>query len=427
MRTDKPILKKDSLTGLPILYHTFCELLKFSQQKKFDLDKLKSLLFEDTALGVKALNDMNSIEDGKEPVNTLNQGLESLDLEHFLIKALSSPFYSQSSEERIWHNKFNQRSVVSALACWCIGEELGYPDLEELYLCGLLHDVGILMLKHSFPEEYALVLERKSNGEKLSQVEMEILATNHLEVGGRAVEDWSFPKSLKRVMEEHELPDSGSRADRVKDNKSPENLSRIVNVAEEISEVIFVETEPQALKKLSESWERKLKLSSGFHNRIFPKISEGMNQRSLYYQNPPEEDLSGTILQAHSQITVLCQNCEDRLREKFRNMTRKNEEERKRAELESLRIILATFSHYINNATTSIMGRSQLIDFAIKRGEIKDESGKISSSMKIIQQGVENITAVLNGLKKLDSFHTVKYHERSNIIDLRDKIEIKGL
>jgi signal transduction histidine kinase len=151
-----------------------------------------------------------------------------------------------------------------------------------------------------------------------------------------------------------------------------------------------------------------------------------MSQRSLYYQNPPE-DLTGTILQAHSQITALCQNCEDKLKERFRSMTRKNEEERKKAELESLRIILATFSHYINNATTSIMGRSQLIDFAIKRGEIKDESGKISSSMKIIQQGVENITAVLNGLKKLDSFRTIKYHERSNIIDLQDKIEIKGL
>jgi hypothetical protein len=73
------------------------------------------------------------------------------------------------------------------------------------------------------------------------------------------------------------------------------------------------------------------------------------------------------------------------------------------------------------------MGRSQLIDIAIKRGDIKDENGKISSSMKIIQQGVENITAVLNGLKRLDSFRTVRYHERSNIIDIRDKIEIKGL
>jgi len=187
-----------------------------------------------------------------------------------------------------------------------------------------------------------------------------------------------------------------------------------------------VEAEHQAIDDLFRSWENNLKLPSGFFNGIHSRLMDEIKTRAAQYQNV-SEDLTEAVLQAHSIMSGLYQTCEEKTREKFRGLTRKNEEERKKGELESLKVILATFSHYINNATTSIMGRSQLIDIAIKKGEIKDESGKISNSMKIIQQGVENITAVLNGLKKLDSFKTVRYHERSNIIDLRDKIEIKGL
>ncbi|MFH0931330.1 MAG: HDOD domain-containing protein [Candidatus Zixiibacteriota bacterium] len=420
MRKEDVILTSDSITGLPILPQTLWGLVKLYQQKVTDLQKLKALLFEDVGLCAKVLGEINSIEDKFEPVNSFDQALKALDLDRFLIKALSSPLYDlKNSEEIVWHNRFNQSSVVSALACKLIGEEISYPDLEELYLCGLLHDVGILFLKDSFPEEYTLVLERKNNGEKLSQIEREILATDHLEAGERVVNEWNFPANLKKAIIGHEW-------EAEKDYEPSELVPRIVNVAEQIAEILFVEAEAQALEKLSRSWEKSLNLPTGFFNRIYPKLSEEISKRAVYYQDVPE-DLMDVVLQAHKLIGTLVHNCEDKTKEKTRELCRKNEEEKKKAELESLKIILATFSHYINNATTSIMGRSQLIDIAIKRGDIKDKSGKITSSMKIIQQGVENITAVLNGLKKLDSFRTVRYHERSNIIDIRDKIEIKGL
>jgi len=420
MRKEDVIIASDSITGLPILPQTLWELVKLYQQKVTDFQKLKALLFGDVGLCAKVLGEINSIEDKQEPVNSFDQALKALNLEQFLIKALSSPLYDlKNSEEIVWHNRFNQSSVVSALACKFIGEEISYPDLDELYLCGLLHDVGILFLKDSFPEEYTLVLERKNNGEKLSQIEREILATDHLEAGEGVIAEWVFPRNLKKAIIGHE--------DNAKESYEPAELvPRIVSVAEQITEIIFVETEAQVLEKLSRSWGKSINLPSGFFNRIYPKLSEEISKRAVYYQDVPE-DLMDVVLQAHKLIGTLIQNCEDKTNEKIRELCRKSEEETKKTELESLKIILATFSHYINNATTSIMGRSQLIDIAIKRGDIKDENGKISSSMKIIQQGVENITAVLNGLKKLESFRTVRYHEHSNIIDIRNKIEIKGL
>jgi HD-like signal output (HDOD) protein len=419
MKKEELNLKNDLIPNLPILPQSLWNLVKLYQKKELDCRKLKHLLFEDVCLCIKALSDINSIEDEKHPFGSFDQALESLDLEHLLIRSLSSPLYHWNSEEAVWLNQFSQRSLVTALACRFIGEEKGCFDLEELYLCGLLHDSGMLFLKTSFPEEYSLVLEKKNNGEKLSRIEKETLATNHLEFGEETIKNWSFPRNLKKAIGCHET-------DVQTYFEASDQVSRIVNVAEQISEILFVEAESQAIDDLFRSWENSLKLQSGFFDRIHSRLMEEIKNRAVQLQNVPE-DLTETVLQAHSIISGLYQTCEEETREKFRELARKTEEERKKAELESLKVILATFSHYINNATTSIMGRSQLIDIAIKKGEIKDESGKISNSMKIIQQGVENITAVLNGLKKLDSFKTVRYHERSNIIDLRDKIEIKGL
>jgi HD-like signal output (HDOD) protein len=419
MKKEELTLKSDLIANLPILPQSFWSLVKLYQEKQLDCRKLKLLLFEDVCLCIKALSVINSTEDRKRPFTSLDQALESLDLEHFLIRSLSSPLYNWNSETSVWINQFSQRSLITALACRFMGEEKGYPDLEELYLCGLLHDSGILFLKTNFPEEYNLVLEKKKNGERLSKIEKEFLATDHLEFGEETIKSWSFPKNLKKVIESHEV-------DLQEDSETTEQVSGIVSVAEKISEILFAEAEPRAVDDLFRSWESSLKLPSGFFNRIHPRLVDEIKARAGQYQNAPE-DLAETLLLAHSIMSGLYHTCEEKTREKFRGLTRKNEEERKKAELESLKVILATFSHYINNATTSIMGRSQLIDIAIKKGEIKDENGKIANSMKIIQQGVENITAVLNGLKKLDSFRTVRYHERSNIIDLRDKIEIKGL
>lgn len=419
MKKEEPALKNDLIANLPILPHSFWSLVQSYQKKELESERLKPLLFEDVCLCIKVLNEVNAAEDKKHPFSSFDQALESIDPEHLLIRGLSSPLCPWNSEEGVWLNQFNLRSLVTALACKFIGQEKSYPDLDELYLCGFLHDSGMLFLKSSFPEEYSLVLEKKNNGEKLSEIEKKFLATDHLEFGEEKIDTWTFPRNLKKVMESHE-EEAG------KTSGPSEPVCRIVNVAEQISEILFVEAEPKAIDDLYKSWEESLELSSGFFRAMHSRLVEEVKTRASQRQNLPE-DLTETLLQAHGIMSELYHTYEEKTREKFKGLARKNEEERKKAELESLKVILATFSHYINNATTSIMGRSQLIDIAIKKGEIKDESGKISNSMRIIQQGVENITAVLNGLKKLDSFKTIRYHERSNIIDLTDKIEIKGL
>ncbi len=86
--------------------------------------------------------------------------------------------------------------------------------------------------------------------------------------------------------------------------------------------------------------------------------------------------------------------------------------------------VVATFSHYFNNACATILGRSQLLEMSIDKGDLKDADNRVlTRSIEVIQRGVDSITNVLNVMKSVESFDTVQYHESAKIIDLKEQLD----
>jgi signal transduction histidine kinase len=94
-----------------------------------------------------------------------------------------------------------------------------------------------------------------------------------------------------------------------------------------------------------------------------------------------------------------------------------------RLAVEILHTVVATFSHYFNNACASILGRSQLIEMALKKGDLNDHNNVLNNSLIAIQNGVNSITGTLQELKQVKSFKTTLYHEKTLIIDLEDSLK----
>jgi signal transduction histidine kinase len=94
-----------------------------------------------------------------------------------------------------------------------------------------------------------------------------------------------------------------------------------------------------------------------------------------------------------------------------------------KASLETLKTITATFNHYINNASATILGRAQLIELKINKGEINDPSGDTAHAMSTIVEGVNAICSVIGELEKLTKFKTTVYHDDTYIIDLENRLK----
>jgi HD-like signal output (HDOD) protein len=100
-----------------------------------------------------------------------------------------------------------QHSILVAQLCGEIGRK-GTVKLplshDELYVCGLLHDVGKIVLLEGLGTEYIEIL-RKSESEQMpiEVVEARELGFTHTDVGSFVAARWSLPGEVARAIQGH--------------------------------------------------------------------------------------------------------------------------------------------------------------------------------------------------------------------------------
>ncbi len=108
---------------------------------------------------------------------------------------------------RYWSSAFLTARCASHL-----GRELECSppiDPRPLFLCGLLHNFGLLALVHCFPEELdsALRLLADHPGERLGGQEQRAMGMDHHQAGGWLARKWHLPEVVITVVEHHHEPD----------------------------------------------------------------------------------------------------------------------------------------------------------------------------------------------------------------------------
>ena len=69
------------------------------------------------------------------------------------------------------------------------------------------------------------------------------------------------------------------------------------------------------------------------------------------------------------------------------------------------------------------MGHSELVEMAVRRGTIDDPDGRLVDSMRMIENAVLNISAVLAEMKLLGKFEVIPYHDRAQILNIDEKVK----
>lgn len=76
-------------------------------------------------------------------------------------------------------------------------------DADAAYLAGLIHNIGIILLSHVFPDEMTQVFEtwQQQPETPLAVFEREKLSFDHHKAGGLLMKEWDLPKPLIDVCE----------------------------------------------------------------------------------------------------------------------------------------------------------------------------------------------------------------------------------
>ncbi|HSO59517.1 MAG TPA: HDOD domain-containing protein, partial [Desulfobacterales bacterium] len=105
-------------------------------------------------------------------------------------------------QEQLWDH-----SLACAIGAKTIGNFLRHDKLEELFVAGLLHDIGKIVEMMFLPGEFARIAERvRAEGVLISSAEQELLGCTHADIGRLLAERWNLPAKLVSVIARHHTP-----------------------------------------------------------------------------------------------------------------------------------------------------------------------------------------------------------------------------
>ncbi len=198
-------------SNLPSLPAVALKMVEMAHDPDVDLKDVVNVLSMDPALVTRLFRAANSPLYGiNRKITNLRQVLNLLGLQGTLALALGFSLVATGPDVRdmpLNTEHFWRRSLLAATACRILGERLSMKNLEELFLAGLLHGIGILALSIMMPVPYKALLQEATepssnpgeavlNYGHLAELERERLGDDHAAVGSWLMRRWHLPDYL---------------------------------------------------------------------------------------------------------------------------------------------------------------------------------------------------------------------------------------
>ncbi len=118
-----------------------------------------------------------------------------------LVKNVKSPFITKASPIEMW-----KHLVLTAFIAKQIAVKVKYKEKqEEIFIAGLLHDIGriVLMLNelNKYGQFFKMIHEDLKSD--ILSIEEKVFGYTHLDVGKYVLEKWNFPSELIDVIFQH--------------------------------------------------------------------------------------------------------------------------------------------------------------------------------------------------------------------------------
>ena len=202
MYFDKPLLDKLSrLKHIPTLPHILLQLIKTCNADKGSLKEISAIVEKDPALTTRILSLVNSAYYSKNSkVTNVDGAVIFLGMNAVKNVAICSSVHEvfQNVESRKCFNLkyFWWHSLRCAILAKLIAKKQKYRDPEDVFLFGMLHDIGKIILLVNFPEQYSELLEKRKDRPDLILAGETQIGANHAEIGAWLLDQWNFPHQI---------------------------------------------------------------------------------------------------------------------------------------------------------------------------------------------------------------------------------------
>lgn len=220
---------------LPKLSNTLNEIIELEKQNPISfLNEMKNIIERDPLLSAHVMKVANSPLFGfSQKIRTISHSIGLLGIRKirnislafsildFFKKAIYKPEFGKT------FNSILKKSLLVSAVSTILGKKVSYINPDELYISGLLADIGQLVLFLYSPGKYHKIYSFVDR--KLISEERRTFKTDHVKLGTDFCDQWNFPHFIKVGIKNHfELG-------------SDDEYSKISFISNQISELLLAE------------------------------------------------------------------------------------------------------------------------------------------------------------------------------------------
>jgi len=218
---ENPALKQlisrlHSLPSVPVIYNRLMEALQSDEVSPKEIGRIIS---QDMAMTAKILQLVNSAFFGpRRPITNPTEAVVYLGADTVKALALSVSVFSQFDGQHVpgfsIEGLRDHGMEVAALARQIAATlRLSKTELDEVFLGGLLHELGKLVLAANYPKEYAEALRRtREEGMPARKAELDTFGATYADVGAYLLWLWGLPDSITEIVARHPEPNPDAAA-----------------------------------------------------------------------------------------------------------------------------------------------------------------------------------------------------------------------
>lgn len=189
---------------LPRLPQVSIEIIRQAFSDEPDVQKIASIIERVPTLTAKLFKTVNCAAFGlKMEVSSIQQAVSIIGLDALrstIVSLALGDYYNSSCLGNALDAKaFCVHSLATAVVMQEAAKELGIKEGKELYLLGLLHDLGRLALDSIPDSDYREVLKRVEQGMSYEDAEREVFYLDNRQVWQFLARTWEFPPRIVKL------------------------------------------------------------------------------------------------------------------------------------------------------------------------------------------------------------------------------------
>ncbi len=240
------------------------------------IEDIGKVISQDPSLTAKVLKISNSAMYGfMSEVDTVPRAITLLgtrQIRDLVLAASAFNSFKGISNNLLSMEDFWYHSILCGLAANELTKICGLRNGDGLFVAGLLHDIGQLIIFNRIPElsQQAILLSMEGPEElEMHEAEQTLMGFNHMDVGMKLAEKWSLPEYIKYCIGYHHAPESAP------DFKQQVSIIHIANTIAVLAELNTDDLE-LAPEVDDYSWQQ-----TGLDVSVFPGIIESINKEYI--------------------------------------------------------------------------------------------------------------------------------------------------